>query len=189
MGAVFTQDIAIARWPEFLSWLRAGDGQLVGTSLKATDDYLEAVEEYTKRITAEAKYMRQERRERGVDNAPLTIGACSATGRALDITNKLVIIKADALRAEYRGADHQYFLAESGFGCAANSRGNAVYGRNLYTGEKARWERYDVLGVAAPDNDDILTAKKSAVACGAIGYAPTHVLFLAAQPGIYSARP
>ena len=42
MGALFTQEIATARWDEFLSWLRAGDGQLVGTSLKATDDYLQA---------------------------------------------------------------------------------------------------------------------------------------------------
>jgi TrmH family RNA methyltransferase len=41
MGAVFTQDVAAARWPEFLAWLRSGEGQLVGTSLKATHDYLE----------------------------------------------------------------------------------------------------------------------------------------------------
>ena len=36
MGALFTQRIAQARWEEFLPWLRAGPGQLVGTSLKAT---------------------------------------------------------------------------------------------------------------------------------------------------------
>jgi TrmH family RNA methyltransferase len=42
MGAVFTQQVATARWPEFVEWLRSGDGQLVGTSLKATDDYLAA---------------------------------------------------------------------------------------------------------------------------------------------------
>jgi TrmH family RNA methyltransferase len=42
MGAIFTQDVATARWPEFLAWLRGGEGQLVGTSLKATDDYLNA---------------------------------------------------------------------------------------------------------------------------------------------------
>jgi TrmH family RNA methyltransferase len=42
MGAVFTQDIAVARWEEFVAWLRGGEGQLVGTSLKATADYLEA---------------------------------------------------------------------------------------------------------------------------------------------------
>ena len=46
MGAVFTQEIAAARWPEFIAWLRSGEGQLVGTSLKATQDYLDA--EYKK---------------------------------------------------------------------------------------------------------------------------------------------
>ena len=42
MGAVFTQAIAAARWPEFIAWLRSGPGQLVGTSLQATQDYLGA---------------------------------------------------------------------------------------------------------------------------------------------------
>jgi TrmH family RNA methyltransferase len=42
MGAIFTQQVAAARWAEFLAWLRGGEGQLVGTSLKATHDYLEA---------------------------------------------------------------------------------------------------------------------------------------------------
>jgi TrmH family RNA methyltransferase len=42
MGAVFTQEIAAARWPEFIAWLRSGEGQLIGTSLKATHDYLDA---------------------------------------------------------------------------------------------------------------------------------------------------
>src|SRR6476469_8503340 len=46
MGAIFTQEVAIARWPEFLAWLRSREGQLVGTSLKTTHDYLEA--EYRK---------------------------------------------------------------------------------------------------------------------------------------------
>ena len=42
MGAIFTQDVATARWEEFVPWLRLGAGQLVGTSLKATEDYLDA---------------------------------------------------------------------------------------------------------------------------------------------------
>lgn len=42
MGAVFTQAVATARWEEFIAWLRTGPGQLVGTSLKATTDYLDA---------------------------------------------------------------------------------------------------------------------------------------------------
>ncbi len=39
MGALFTQRIAAAPWDEFVTWLRAGPGQLVGTSLRASVDY------------------------------------------------------------------------------------------------------------------------------------------------------
>src|SRR3982751_784314 len=42
MGAIFTQKIQIRRWAEFVGWWRSGDGKLVGTSLKATSDYLDA---------------------------------------------------------------------------------------------------------------------------------------------------
>lgn len=42
MGAIFTQAVATARWEEFLPWLRAGPGQLVGTSLNSDTDYRDA---------------------------------------------------------------------------------------------------------------------------------------------------
>jgi RNA methyltransferase, TrmH family len=41
MGALFTQRIATATWAEFVAWLRAGEGELIGTSLNATHDYQE----------------------------------------------------------------------------------------------------------------------------------------------------
>jgi TrmH family RNA methyltransferase len=39
MGALFTQRIATASWGEFVTWLRGGEGALIGTSLNATQDY------------------------------------------------------------------------------------------------------------------------------------------------------
>lgn len=39
MGAVFTVPVAQAEWGDFLGWLRAGEGQLVGTSLNTRFDY------------------------------------------------------------------------------------------------------------------------------------------------------
>ena len=42
MGAIFTQQVAAARWDEFLPWLRSGPGQLVGTSLQTDSGYLDA---------------------------------------------------------------------------------------------------------------------------------------------------
>lgn len=39
MGAIFTQRVAMARWEEFLPWLRSGAGQLVAASLRDPTDY------------------------------------------------------------------------------------------------------------------------------------------------------
>ncbi|WP_156678634.1 TrmH family RNA methyltransferase [Sphingomonas profundi] len=39
MGALFTQPIAAAAWPDFIAWLRGGPGQLVGLSLDTDIDY------------------------------------------------------------------------------------------------------------------------------------------------------
>ena len=39
MGAIFTVPIAMARWDEFLPWLRRGAGQLVAASLRDAVDY------------------------------------------------------------------------------------------------------------------------------------------------------
>lgn len=39
MGAIFTEKLAVARWEEFLPWLRGGDGQLVAASLREAVPY------------------------------------------------------------------------------------------------------------------------------------------------------
>ena len=39
MGAIFTQQLATARWEDFITWLRAGKGQLVAASLRDSTDY------------------------------------------------------------------------------------------------------------------------------------------------------
>jgi len=39
MGAVFTQAIVRARWQDFVTWLRKGEGQLVAASLRDSRDY------------------------------------------------------------------------------------------------------------------------------------------------------
>ncbi len=39
MGAIFTQTLVQARWEEFTSWLRGGDGQLVAASLREAVPY------------------------------------------------------------------------------------------------------------------------------------------------------
>jgi TrmH family RNA methyltransferase len=42
MGAIFTQKLAMARWGEFIEWLRNDEGQLVAASLRDSTDYRRA---------------------------------------------------------------------------------------------------------------------------------------------------
>lgn len=116
-----------------------------------TPDYLEAVSEYAQRLQTQAELMRQERRVRGVDIEPLNRNACLPGGLGDSIEGKLVVIRPDVMHRDRRTADYQYFLTSGGNGCRAESLGCAVFGQNLYTGKRFRWERADILGVADPE--------------------------------------
>lgn len=78
----------------------------------------------------------------------MTISAdqCHKNDFSKSIVGKIVAIRVDALRREYRSADHQLVLVNGGFGASANARGSAVYATNLYSGKESRYERRDVLG-------------------------------------------
>ncbi len=70
--------------------------------------------------------------------------------RSSSIVGKVVVINAEPKRYEYQHPAFQLVLADGGNG-ATGGRGNAVFGTCLATGEKSRWERYDVLGEIKPE--------------------------------------
>jgi len=113
-----------------------------------TADYLEAVSEYTQRIQTEIKLVGQERADRRIGDEPLSTEHCLPGGLGENIAGKLVVIKPDVMHRDRRTADYQYFFADGGNGCRAEAIGSAVFGQNLYTGKRARWERADILGIA-----------------------------------------
>ena len=65
----------------------------------------------------------------------------------LDYTGKVLILRPDVLKEEFRSARSQLWVGESGFGCSPTARGQAVFATCLGDGEKARWSRSDFLGV------------------------------------------
>lgn len=115
-----------------------------------TADYLEAVTEFADRIKTQAELVRQERTERGISDKSLTRDACLPGGLGDNIEGKLVVIRPDVMQRDKRTADHQYFLAEYGNGCHAEAHGLGVFGQDLFTGNRGRWERPDVMGIADP---------------------------------------
>jgi len=116
-----------------------------------SDDYLEMMSEFTDRVQAQLEAVRAERDKITVPLSPFASEHCTPNDYGQSIENKVVVIRAERLRPEYRTADKQLVLAVGGFGAYANARGRAVYTVNLYSGKEARWNREDILGVLKPE--------------------------------------
>jgi len=112
-----------------------------------SDDYLEMMSEFTDRVQAQLEAVRAERDKITVPLSPFASEHCTPNDYGQSIENKVVVIRAERLRPEYRTADKQLVLAVGGFGAYANARGRAVYTVNLYSGKEYRWNREDILGV------------------------------------------
>jgi len=110
-------------------------------------DYLEIITEFTDRVQAQLEAVKAERDKIAVPLSPFTLDHCTPNNYDESIENKVVVIRTERLRPEYRTADNQLMLAVGGFGTYANARGRAVYTVNLYSGKESRWNREDILGV------------------------------------------
>ena len=64
------------------------------------------------------------------------------------IEGKLVVIKPEYFKPEWRDAKYQLVLANGGFGCDAGKMGTAVYVEEVHGNnpEHYRVERYDLIG-------------------------------------------
>jgi hypothetical protein len=112
-----------------------------------TSNYLSAMEEFSGAITQKVEALRNEFAKMDYQAAPVTADDCYLHDYGEDINGKVVAIKADALRDEYRRGDVQMVLISGGNGARGNARGSAVYCYHLNSGEQTRFERQDVLGV------------------------------------------
>ncbi len=116
----------------------------------ASDDYLEAMEIYTDRVKGQIEKVRSELAKFPFDLTPFTAEDCLPENSSDSIIGKVVVIKASSMRKEYQHSAYQLVYVEGGHG-ASGGRGNAVFGTCLGTGEKGRWERFNVLGEIRPD--------------------------------------
>lgn len=120
----------------------------------ASDDYPEIVKIYGERVAEQAEKTRVELitpKIQGIDNTPITADGCTPISYDDDLHGKVIVIKPEVLRPEYRRATCQLKLCGGGFGASPNSRGSAVFCTDLYSGRESRFERRDVLGIMEPE--------------------------------------
>ena len=112
------------------------------------DDFSEAVSAYAEKIGGKARELEQKRKEIGLDDVScLTPNDLVSVSYDMSIRNKVVAVSEQSISHGYRDIAHQLYYVDGGFGVEANSRGRACYGWSLYTGEKCRIERPDVIGI------------------------------------------
>lgn len=73
---------------------------------------------------------------------------CAASEEPQDYEAKLLILKPDMLKEQFKNPVNQYFYATSGFGCSPDKSGKKVFGQFLSDGEKTHFYREDFIGVA-----------------------------------------
>lgn len=109
--------------------------------------YVDRVVQQTDKTIAEMQYPHLEGVDRGIiakeDYAPVYYED--------DLRDKIVVIKPEVLRREYRQGPYQLRLCTGGFGASPKSRGNACFCRDLLTGKTSRFERLDIAGIMPMD--------------------------------------
>lgn len=126
----------------------------VYTEIAVSGDYPETVKLFGERVAEQAEKTRAVLDGpglQGISNASLTAGDCEVIGYQQDLRGKVVVIRQEVLRPEYRRAPSQLHLCTGGFGASPNSRGTACFCTELYSGKTLRFERGDILGTIAPE--------------------------------------
>jgi hypothetical protein len=76
---------------------------------------------------------------------------CIETGYAMSIAGKVVVLKPSSLPPERRDGAHQLYFCEGGNGSNPNPIDRSIFTVSLADGERARWNRGDVLGILKPE--------------------------------------
>ena len=119
-----------------------------------SDDYPEIMKYFGERIAKQAEKTRAEMftpKFQGIDVSPIMGEGCTPITGKEDLNGKVIVIRPEVLRREYRRATNQVKLCTGGFGASPNSRGSACFCKDVYSGKESRYERRDVLGVLTPE--------------------------------------
>ena len=117
---------------------------------QVSDDFAEIVKLYGERMAQAADEIMKESEivasKIGL-NDEITVKDCKPISADDAIEDKVIVIRGNVLRPEFRHASHQLMLCTGGFGAQKNARGRTCYCISLYSGKQTSFYRGDVLGV------------------------------------------
>ena len=119
---------------------------------QVSDDFLEAMEEFTGRVSKQIEAVREEVKKIGLPPGLFTAEHCYPNDYKQSIDGKVVAIRADIFRPEYRRGDVQLVLINGGNGARAEPMGRTIFCYHLNDGKHTRFYRSDVQGEVRPEH-------------------------------------
>ena len=117
-----------------------------------SNDFVECMKLYLADISAAVEKVEKDRAAIGLDDISCLKGSdLLSASREKNIEGKVMAIGEKWLCDGFKDISHQLYFVKGGNGAQSNSRGNACFSINLYTGEDTRIERYEVLGEVPED--------------------------------------
>ena len=116
-----------------------------------SDNFVEVAEQFAAYVRQQCQKVREEWDKVTVPRVCITEEMCISDDPFKSVYGKIVAVRLDMLRPEYRSADQQLMLVDGGFGASASSRGGACFCVNLYTGKNECWQRYEIHGEVKPE--------------------------------------
>ena len=117
-----------------------------------SNDFVECMKLYLADISAAVEKVEKDRAAIGLEDISCLKGSdLLSASRDKNIEGKVGAIGEKWLCDGFKDISHQLYFVKGGNGAQSNSRGNACFSINLYTGEDTRIERYEVLGEVPED--------------------------------------
>ena len=117
--------------------------------------YAESAQDFGERVAAKAKEVQKELEHIGKnvgDDSELTTKDCIPDSIENCIEGKIIVIRGDLLRPEYKRASNQLLLCTGGFGAQSSPRGRTCFATRLYDAKQIQCRREDVLGIMPEEN-------------------------------------
>ena len=124
------------------------------TDCMVSDSYADIAAVFGERIAEKAVEVQKELehiRKNVGDDAELTAKDCMPDSYENCVEGRVVVLRGDVLRPEYKRASNQLLLCTGGFGAQPNPRGRTCFATRLYDTKRIQCRRDDILGVLPED--------------------------------------
>ena len=115
-----------------------------------SDSYADIATVFGERIAEKAEEVQKEQEHvlRNVgDDRVFTAEDCEPVSHEDRIEDRIIVLRDDLLRPEYKHGSSQLFLCTGGFGAQGNPRGRTCFLTRLYDARQMQCRREDILGV------------------------------------------